>query len=126
MNYTELFTAEAHEAGSEMQVKDQFGKDTGMYLTLAGLDSKLYTEADSLARKAYREIGDNLDDIEVKVKKIGAETLAHMTIGWKGFKNKGKKIKFSKKRAAELYFNAPYIADKATAYIEERRNFMKG
>lgn len=120
MNIDELYTLKHHEKGAEMQVRNAEGKELKMYLTLAGVDSKLYRkEKTALSRKIMANRDTDLEDAR-------AESLAEVTLGWRGFESKGKKLKFSKEQVKKLYINAPYIMDQIDGFIFNRVNFTQG
>lgn len=120
MNPNELYTLENHETGAEMQVEDQNGKKIKAFITLAGVDSKLFRKAKNELR---REI---LKDVAADFEVTRAKKLADVTLGWRGFTDKGKKIIFTRDLAEQLYLNAPYLMDQADRFINQRVNFMKG
>jgi len=117
MEIDQLATAGDHDKGADMQVLDQYGEKLDCFITLAGIDSKLYRTIYKDAQRKFLK-GENYDD--------DAEILAKITLGWKGFKDKGKALKFSKVRIKQLYIAAPYIMDQADRFIIERKNFTKG
>ncbi len=118
MEVEELYTIDAHEEGAEMQVKDATGNLIDCYIILSGVDSKSWRAAKN---KYQRDIvrGSDITD-------ASAEALASITLSWKGFKNKGKTIPFSKAKVKQLYTKAPYIMDQADTFIADRSNFTKG
>lgn len=136
MSYKELFTTEQHNEGSEMQLTNQYGKKTDMYITVAGIDSaawryeKVELERKTLAKRA--DLIRECDKVDTKilttaVDELTAEALANITIGWRGFLDEsGKKIKFSNKKIKELYLCAPYIKDQVDIFFTNRVNFTKG
>ena len=115
MDIDQLYTVEDHEKGAEMQVHDQNGKPLDMYLTIAGMDSKAWRQAFNKNKRKMIEGED-----------IKADILSEVTIGWRGFTSKGKELEFSKKKAKNLYSQAPYIADQVDRFIADRSNFTKG
>ena len=42
MDINKLYTAESHEEGAEMQVKDENGKQVDCFITVVGQDSKTW------------------------------------------------------------------------------------
>lgn len=111
MNTDELYTAERHESGSEMRVKDEFGEPVDLWLTLVGVDSKTYRNAmNDLRRKTLIQ--------DVNEESIKAEAMAAVTIGWRGTDEE-----FSVERVEQLYKNAPYVYDQADEFITSRLNF---
>lgn len=115
MDIKGLYTAEIHEQGAELQVKDQSGKPMDCYIKVVGTDS---TRWRSIVRDKMRSLvaDDDITD--------SATLLAKATIGWRGFEENGKPYDFTEDRAAELYRNAPYISDQVDRFIANRANFM--
>jgi len=118
MNYKDLFTAEAHEKGAEMQVKGPDGKPLDMYITLVGVDSRAWR---AILNESRRETLLGGDPIETE-----AEGYAKASLGWRGFEDNGKEIPFSFDAVKQLYMNAPYVKDQADAFITSRSNFTQG
>ena len=116
MDVESLYTEDLHSKGAEMRVKDQFGEDLDMYITIAGLDSTAYKKA---VAKMKREMLEDVDADEAR-----RDALVAVTLSWRGFTSKGEDIEFSSERALELYKNAPYIVDQADNFLTKRVNFM--
>lgn len=117
MELKSLYTAEAHESGAELQVKNPVtGELTDFYITIAGVDSKTYREA---LRNYQRAIVSKKEADEL-------ELLVAVTKGWRGLESEGKPVEFSADKARELYENAPPIAQQVDRFIVDRRNFTKG
>jgi hypothetical protein len=117
MEISDLYTVEAHEAGSEMRVlSPSNGDDTNFYIRLMGPDSKQYREAVRTFQMQLLE----------KVKGADIDLLVAVTKGWRGLKDKKKDVVFSPEAAKDLYTNAPFIASQIDRYIADRRNFTPG
>ena len=117
VDVTELFTADIHEKGAEMQVMDPYGTPLDMYITLAGIDSK--TSRDAIARTKRAIVkGEDREQAE-------AEGVAGFTLGWRGFMHDGQEWTFTKERAVQLYTQAPYIREQADIFATNRANFKK-
>lgn len=119
MNIEELYTVEAHETGAEMQVKNQSGKLTEMFITLIGVDSKKWRKLVKDRRKVMLDGTGDPDADDIKM-------LVNASIGWRGFMSNDKEIEFTKQNIKALYENAPYIAEQADRFIAKRSNFIKG
>lgn len=117
MDITSLYTVEAHETGAEMQVKDVEGKPCELFLTVAGLDSKLWKKSYLEGRKAH------VDDESIDA---DARSLSGITLGWKGFTKDGEPLPFDRKQVEALYENAPYIKAQVYEFMTSRVNFTKG
>ena len=120
MNINELYTLDCHDAGAEMQVLDENGKKTDIYIVLAGVDSKLFRKAKNELR---REI---LKDVAADYEGLRAKKLADVTLRWRGFTDNDEELIFTRELAEQLYLNAPYIMDQADRFINQRVNFTKG
>jgi len=118
MDIENLYTLDLHEAGAEMQVKDESGKPLEMYISIVGVDSKAWKKASSELRRAVFAGGDSEDE---RIK-----TIVSCTIGWRGFESKGKELEFTEENIKGLYVNAPYILDQIDVFVGDRANFTKG
>lgn len=120
MDIDKLYTADAHEEGAEMQVKDFNGKEIDCWIKVVGVDSKKFrNESLTLKRNLVKN-----DDVDVEA--VKAESLANVTLDWRGFESKGKELPFSQKAVKKLYEDAPYIMDQVDRFISKRANFTKG
>lgn len=119
MNLKDLYTVEKHETGAEMRVKDESGKELDMYITLAGVDSKVFRKAKSELQRRILNGEDNSEELR-------ASALADVSIGWRGFMDDGEEIEFSREIIEQLYNNAPYVMEQADLFINSRENFTKG
>lgn len=124
MDIEKLYTLDAHDSGSELQLKDQFGKNIDSYVTVVGLDSKVWRQID--AERNQKLVAKMIAKDDSPVDDTTAETLARATVSWRGFTSDGKELEFSKASAAELYKKAPYIADQVDRFIGRRANFIRG
>jgi len=120
MDINSLYTVEKHENGAEMQVQDETGKDLDMYITVVGIDSKLFRKVKNELRRAI------LRDVDADTEELRSKSLAEVTLGWRGFKDKGEDLEFTQELAEQLYLNAPYLMDQADNFINQRVNFTKG
>lgn len=121
MNIDDLYTVDKHEAGAEMQVENDKGDKLDMFITVVGVDSKLFRKVkNDLRRKILTSSGD-VDDEALR-----AASMSLVTLGWRGFLNKGKEYKFTPKAAEKLYLNAPYLMEQVDDFINNRLNFSKG
>ena len=120
MNIDDLYTVESHESGADMQVKNDAGEKLDMFITIAGVDSKIFRKVKNELR---REI---LKDVDADTEGLRAKSLAQVTLGWKGFQSEGEDLEFTQEKAEQLYLNAPYLMDQADQFINKRENFTKG
>ena len=115
MDINQLDTRSIHGAGSEMQVKDQLGNETDVFIKVVGVDSKLWREIiKESARKTDSE------------KFNGNELLAKACLDFRGLETDGKEIPFSYESMLNLLEIAPYIAEQLDRFIGNRANFTKG
>jgi len=124
MDIDQLYTVDDHSSGSEMRVKDINGNNLDMFITLIGCDAKEYTEIKSKLNKSLMSLPED-DTGEGKLDAL-AEAVACSSIGWRGFEDKGKELKFSKAKVKQLYLCAPYIREQADGFMVSRANFTKG
>lgn len=120
MNINELYTLEAHETGAEFQIKDENGKLIDAFITVAGLDSKLFRNAKSeMMRNVITNDGKDAEEIRAKAS-------AAIILNWRGLMNGEDKFTFGAENAEKLCNNAPFIMDQIDTFITNRGNFTKG
>ena len=120
MNIEDLYTVEKHESGAEMQVKDENGKKLDMYITIAGIDSKLFRKVKSKLRS------DILSKKNIDADKLKENAVSDITLGWRGFLSGETELEFSREKVLQLYQNAPYVLDQVDEFCNDRTNFTKG
>ena len=118
MKLNELYTAELHDEGSDLQILDGQKKATKLILKLKGADSKAVRLHNKRQQKAYFECIRKDQDFDDE--KWLIEGLVEATISWRGVTDV-----FSKKLCKDLYENAPYVKEQADEFIAERVNFTK-
>ena len=117
MDLKSLYTVEAHESGSEVQIISPVtGKKTDFFITVMGPDSKQFREAVKTFHRAL------LEDNEAGE----SDMLVAVTKGWKGLKDGKTPVEFSPAVAKELYVNSPFVAAQLDRYIADRKNFTRG
>jgi len=117
MEISSLYTAEAHEHGSDVQViSPANGELTDFYITVVGPDSKQYRAA---VRKFQMKLLENIEGADI-------ELLVSITKGWRGLKDGKKDVEYSDKVARKLYTDAPFIAGQIDRFIADRKNFTPG
>tara|TARA_R110002124_G_C8828239_1_gene504523 strand:+ start:661 stop:1035 length:375 start_codon:yes stop_codon:yes gene_type:complete len=124
MDIKSLYTLEAHESGSEMNIISPIdGKPTECFLTVLGVDSRAWREA----RLVFdREIIKLNDASESERALLIATTQAAIVIGWRGFDNEGKPLDFDRPFLVELLVKSPSIGDQIERFKDTRLNFTKG
>jgi len=132
VGFEDLLTAKQHEKGAEMQVISKEGKALDMYITLMGQDSRAWRNAVAKSQRdaltlSIKEKGKKGKKNDIDTTDIECETLASVTLGWRGFiDNDGKELKFSKAKIKQLYVFAPYIRDQVDVFVARYGNFIKG
>ena len=127
MDIKSLYTLESHEKGAELNLLSPLdGKPTDCYLTVVGSDSVAWRESELNGKRRVLELFKSGEGDNTKHNEVIAETLAGAVVGWKGFEDKGKELKFDKAFLKELFINSPFIADQVDTFIGNRANFIKG
>lgn len=126
MNIEDLYTREAHEKGTEIQINHPVtGKPMECYISLLGPDSRQWrlSSRDGLRKAAeLRRKGGEIDILAFEI-----DQLVSVTTGWRGFKTKeGKDLEFSKEACKKLYENSPRIFDQLDLAVTDYKNFTKG
>mgnify|MGYP005989872345 CR=1 FL=1 len=117
MDVKQLYTLDAHEEGSEVQIKDpSTNEPTDFYIKVKGVDSRSYRDA---VRKYHRKLLKDEEGGEI-------DLLVAVTIDWRGLKSGKDTVKFTEEAARNLYENAPNVASQVDRFIAERVNFTKG
>ncbi len=118
MKLNELYTTDLHDAGSELEILDDQGKKTGLFVKVVGVDSCIFRDQAKKQQRAYIEALRNKKDFDDDL--FAVDSLVAATIGWRGTDEK-----FTKKLCKELYTKAPYIKDQVDLFIADRANFTK-
>jgi|13_taG_2_1085334.scaffolds.fasta_scaffold219832_1 hypothetical protein len=118
MKLNELYTTDLHDAGSELEILDDQGKKTGLFVKVVGVDSSIFRDQAKKQQRAYIEALRNKKDFDDDL--FAIDSLVAATIGWRGTDEK-----FTKKLCKELYTKAPYIKDQVDLFIADRANFTK-
>jgi|TARA_R110000751_G_scaffold41267_1_gene96962 hypothetical protein len=127
MDIKELYTVDSHEAGSELRLTSPLdGAITDCYLTIVGIDSAVWREAEIKGKRQVLELFKTGDSDEKAHGSIVAETLSSAVIAWRGFENEGKSLKFDRAFLKDLIVNSPSIGDQIDHFIADRVNFIKG
>ena len=118
-----LDTAALCERGAELELNSPAtGEPLGVYLTLAGVDSKAWRRAASaLAEKRARQRHRVTAD-EVRTGTI--EILARCTLAWRGVVVSGQELPCNVENARELYSRFPWICEPADAFCSDRGAFL--
>ena len=128
MDYTDLFTTSLHNEGAEVQLVDMEGNLVDIYLTIAGVDSKVWrNELHVMKRKSMLNsqlAWDEQEDIDPD--EAVCEGLAKCVLGWRGFTLNGEEVEFSTEKVKQLFLEAPYLRDHVDRFFSNRENFTKG
>ena len=118
MDISELYTVAKHEEGAELQL---YHPDTEekleLYLTVVGVDSKVFTDLEREESRAKLEGNDD---------KVDLSKIAKTVIAWRGFESEGKELKFSHENMVNLLSQSPRLAWQILSFIRNRKNFTKG
>ena len=127
MDIKSLYTLEAHESGSEMNIISPVnGEPTECFLTVLGVDSRAWRDAELAGKRDIVNLAENGDFDKFKSRRIIAETLTQAVTGWRGFDDNGKPLDFDRAFLADLIINSPSIGDQIDRFIATRSNFTKG
>jgi len=118
MKISKLYTTDLHDAGSEIEVLDDQGEKTGLFITVVGVDSTVFRAQAKKQQRAYIESLRSKKDFDDEA--FATDSLVAATIGWRGTDEK-----FTKKLCKELYTQAPYIKDQIDLFIADRANFTR-
>ena len=118
MKITELYTADLHNEGSEVQILDQNGNKTNLHIKVVGMDSTAFRKHTKRYQKAYLEA--LRSNKEFDEDSLSIQGLVDCTVSWRGVDEK-----FSKKLCEKLYSQAPYIKDQIDTFMGDRANFTK-
>ena len=118
MKLNDLYTAEIHDDGAEVNIKDGEGNNTKLFIKVRGVDSKAVRKHNKRQQKAYIEC--LRKDQEFDDDKWLIDGLVSATIGWRGITEK-----YDEKLCKELYENAPYVREQVDEFIADRANFTK-
>lgn len=127
MEFEALCTRDTHEEGAEVQIMDpSSGKMTDLYITVLGPDSREWrkTVKADLRKIWSRKKGEEITEDDLIQSDI--DKLVAVTVGWRGMKNKGEDMPFSKEAVRTLYERSPRIMDQVDVFMADSRNFIKG
>lgn len=122
-----LFTRERADQGAWLDIKDLFGKDTGVRLKLAGGHSERFRRAmaKAQAEQANRSKARGSRDVTVEDSMLEfdlmSNVLADVTLEWNAT-SEGKPYDLTFERAKAVYENAPDVRRQAFAFITDARN----
>ena len=116
MKFNDMLTADAHEAGAEMEVMHPAtGEATGVFIRVRGIDSKSYRAA---ATEYNRKSAKAKSDEEKEQAALDLDVA--ITAGWRGIDD----MEFSAEAARRLYTDSPSIRAQVASFFVNRRNFI--
>lgn len=118
-----IFTADPHEDGAVLHVKDINGDKTSITITLKGVHSKTWRDAVAKRDREFIKSGGN----QVMPQE---EIFAAVTIGWDNMPDPrketyGEPFEFSKENAQLMYEKSPIIFEQVNSFIAKNANFMR-
>lgn len=118
------------EIGYEFELKLPTGEGSGAFLTVIGDYSPTvkqyskrkyqeFTQRQTIARRKGKEEELSLEDAE----ELAIEAALVRLIGWRGFTEEGKEVKFSKDKAREVLTQHSWIRDQIQEESSDVGNF---
>ena len=131
MDLTTLSTVEKAEAGFKMEiVNPATGVPVGATITLAGIDSKIYQDAQhKISNKRMKRMNSRggvkfaLTSEEVEFESI--ELLARCTLGWENVDWEGSPLPFNFENAKMIYTVLLWLREQCVVAMEDRANFLQ-
>ena len=126
MDINKLQTVGDHEDGAECNILSPVdGMPTDVYIKIKGSDSKSWRKAkkSQMTRILDARQKDSMDSLDYEL--MDAESLAGITIGWRGITKDSKPFEFSYENALQLYQESPSVTAQLLAFIEKRDNFTE-
>lgn len=122
MKIEDLYTLETHEAGAELRLVSPIdGKPTDFYLTIVGVDSNRWRDAELDGKRKIMAMSKAEQSDKKAHRAIIAEVLSQAVIDWKGFDKE-----FDREFVKDVFINSPLIAEQVDEFIGKRANFIKG
>lgn len=117
-----LDTAARCDEGAELELRHPAtGEPLGVYLALAGVDSRAHRQALAhLAEQRLKRRTMNPDDVRGE----DVEVAARCTLAWRGVTIDGKAVSYSLENARALYARFPWIREQAVVFIADRGNYL--
>lgn len=124
-----LDTAALCEQGAELELTHPAtGEPLGVYLTLAGVDSKAWRKA--TAALAEKRLGRRGKVSAEEMQAAGLEILARCTLAWRSGINSivridGEEMPCTPENARELYERFPWIFEQADRFASDRGSYLR-
>lgn len=124
LDLASLDTAALCEQGAELELTHPAtGAPLGVYLTLAGVDSKSWRKA--TAALAEKRLGKRGKVSAEEVQTGGVEILARCTLGWRGVVVDGQEMPCTVNNARTLYGRFPWIFEQADRFASDRGSYLR-
>ena len=119
-----LDTATLCEQGAEMELTHPAtGAPLGVYLTLAGMDSKIWRKA--VAALADKRLAKRGKVSAEEIQERGIEILARCTLGWRNVVVDGQELPCTLDNARLAYQRFPWIREQADLFASDRGSYLR-
>lgn len=132
MEFNKLATVDRHENGAECNILDPVtNKPTDFFIKICGSDSKIWRKAKKkqtsaiINARANMEEGQTYDDMDIDFEAMDIDALVDVTLGWRGLADNGKEVKFTSKKAKQLYEQAPDVVKQLLSFVSNNENFTQ-
>ena len=71
------------------------------------------------------EEGQTYDDMDIDFDAMDIDALVDVTLGWRGLADNGKEVKFTAKKAKQLYEQAPDVVKQLLSFVSNNENFTQ-
>jgi hypothetical protein len=130
MDLATLNSVEACDNGATYEVvHPSTGEPLGIKITLAGIDSKIYRDAQrKLTNKRLKQTFDkrvvNKTPTSEEFEAETVDILAKCTLNWENVIWEGKELPCNYENAKIIYLNLLWLRDQIDAFINDRANFL--
>ncbi len=129
MEFKQLNTVEAADAGAWLTVLDEDGNDTDFRIRLLGKDSKTWKSGEhqfgDKRLQQMQKTGKMGNITTAQVEDRGIKLLAAVTVEWVGLTDNGQPVPCTREKAEQLYRLSPGLAEQVDAFVGDRKNFGK-
>jgi hypothetical protein len=131
MDLITLDVAPQAEVGAEMEIAHPAtGVPIGAFIVLAGVDSKIYQDAQhKIANKrmkgAFRRTGIRIQLTSEEMEQETIELVARCTLGWRNIEWKGQPLEYSYENAKMVYTELLWLREQCISFMEDRSFFLK-
>lgn len=127
MDFDNLATLAAHEAGAEVNILSPVnGSPTDVVIKIKGPDSKEWRREKKrqTSKIIQAKAEDKLEALDYET--MDVEALVAVTIDWRNITKGGKPYKCTKANAKALYSQSPSIVHQLLSFLADGVNFTKG